>query len=104
MRHRSSSDAPDKLDAHEEGRRIALPAMSDVRGMHEGEITVSDEVVRGLVDQQFPWWSSAALKRLPPLGTDNQLFRLGNDLLVRMPRIDWAAASAEWEYQCASSP
>lgn len=35
---------------------------------------------------------------MPPSGTDNQLFRLGDELLLRMPRIDWAADSAEWEH------
>ncbi len=73
--------------------------MSDMNGMHEGEVTISDVLVRRLVDQQFPSWASAALVRLPPSGTDNQLFRLGEDLLVRMPRIGWAAASVVWEYQ-----
>ncbi len=66
--------------------------------MHEGEIAVSDETVRRLVDRQFPTWASCALTRLPPLGTDNQLFRLGGELLIRMPRIEWAADSAEREY------
>ncbi len=67
-------------------------------GMHEGEIQVSDEMVRGLVDRQFPEWASRALTRLPPLGTDNQLFRLGDDLLIRMPRIAWAADDPEREH------
>ncbi|TWP33223.1 aminoglycoside phosphotransferase family protein [Leekyejoonella antrihumi] len=66
--------------------------------MHVGEIAISDELVRRLVDQQFPNWASYALTRLPPVGTDNQLFRLGDELLIRMPRIDWAADSAEREY------
>jgi aminoglycoside phosphotransferase (APT) family kinase protein len=67
--------------------------------MHAGEIAISDETVRQLVNQQFPSWTSATLERLPRSGTDNQLFRLGDDLLIRMPRIEWAAASAEWEYE-----
>lgn len=66
--------------------------------MHENEVTVDDGTVRRLVDEQFPAWTGLPLRRLPPTGTDNQLFRLGDDLLVRMPRIDWAAASAEWEH------
>ena len=73
--------------------------MTHTSGMHEGEIAISDEVVRRLVAHQLPEWASGELTRLPPTGTDNQLFRLGEELLVRMPRIDWAAASAEWEHQ-----
>lgn len=67
-------------------------------GLHADEIHVADELVRRLVDEQFPEWSALALRRLPPTGTDNQLFRLGEELLVRMPRIHWAADDAVWEH------
>lgn len=67
--------------------------------MHADEITVRGEVVRRLLDEQFPCWASLPLRRLPPTGTDNQLFRLGEKLLVRMPRIHWAAESAAWEHR-----
>ncbi|WP_082563853.1 MULTISPECIES: aminoglycoside phosphotransferase family protein [unclassified Nocardioides] len=67
--------------------------------MHENEIEIGDDLVRSLVAGQFPEWAGRPLRRLPPEGTDNQLFRLGDDLLVRMPRIDWAAESAEWEHR-----
>lgn len=66
--------------------------------MHEGEVLVADEAVRRLLAAQLPQWADLPLVRLPPTGTDNQLFRLGEDLLVRMPRIDWAAGSAVWEH------
>lgn len=66
--------------------------------MHENEIEITDDVVARLVAAQFPEWGGLPIRRLPPVGTDNQLFRLGDDLLVRMPRIDWAADSAEWEH------
>lgn len=72
--------------------------MVTVSGMPEGEVAISDGLVRRLVDEQFPQWGSCAITRLAPIGTDNQLFRLGDTLLIRMPRIDWAAASAEREY------
>ncbi|MHA3701230.1 aminoglycoside phosphotransferase family protein [Jatrophihabitans sp. YIM 134969] len=73
--------------------------MSDAGAMHEDEVAISDATVRRLVDDQFPAWRALPLRRLPPSGTDNQLFRLGDDLLVRMPRIGWAAASAAWEHR-----
>ncbi len=72
--------------------------MTGVGSLHEGEVAVSDVVVRSLVDEQFPQWASLPLTRLPPLGTDNQLFRLGEELLVRLPRVGWAAASAQREH------
>jgi aminoglycoside phosphotransferase (APT) family kinase protein len=54
---------------------------------------VDDETVRRLVAAQLPQWSGLPVRRLPPVGTDNQLFRLGDDLLVRMPRIPGPAAT-----------
>jgi len=67
-------------------------------GMHDDEVAIDDATVRRLVDDQLPEWSGHDLRRLPPTGTDNQLFRLGDDLLLRLPRIGWAAESAEWEH------
>lgn len=67
--------------------------------MHGDELTLTDDVVRRLVAEQLPEWGALPIRRLPPVGTDNQLFRLGEDLLVRMPRIHWAAESAEWEHE-----
>jgi aminoglycoside phosphotransferase (APT) family kinase protein len=63
-------------------------------GMHENEVPVSDDLVRRLVDTQLPQYAARELRRLPPIGTDHHLFRLGEDLLVRLPRIDWAADQA----------
>ena len=67
-------------------------------GMHADEIAIDDETVRRLVAVQLPDWAGLPVRRLPPIGTDNQLFRLGDDLLVRMPRIHWAAESALQEH------
>ena len=68
-------------------------------GMHADEVAIDDATVRRLVDAQLPEWAGLPLRRLPPIGTDNQLFRLGDDLLVRMPRIHWAADSALLEHE-----
>lgn len=74
---------------------VASAAMTK---LHEDEIEIADETVRRLVATQLPDWSGLPVRRLPPAGTDNQLFRLGDDLVVRMPRIHWAAESAVWEH------
>ena len=67
-------------------------------GMHADEVVIDDETVRRLLAAQLPEWADLPVRRLPPVGTDNQLFRLGDDLLVRMPRIGWAADSAVTEH------
>jgi len=68
--------------------------------MHPDEVPVPDELVRRLVDEQLPAYAGLPLRRLPPIGTDHQLFRLGDDLLVRLPRIGWAAdqARSDWTW------
>jgi aminoglycoside phosphotransferase (APT) family kinase protein len=45
------------------------------------------------VDEQLPHLAGLPLRRLPPVGTDNQLFRLGDRLAVRFPRTAGAAAA-----------
>ena len=59
--------------------------------MHEGELPTDAGLVRTLVEQQFPKWAGLRIERVPSSGTDNALYRLGEDLVVRLPRIEWAA-------------
>jgi aminoglycoside phosphotransferase (APT) family kinase protein len=63
--------------------------------MHENEIPLSDDAARRLIDSQLPQYAGRELRRLPPIGTDHHLFRVGDDLLARFPKIDWAADQAE---------
>jgi aminoglycoside phosphotransferase (APT) family kinase protein len=58
--------------------------------MHEDEIDIDEELVSRLVATQFPAWSDLPLHRAEPAGTDNAIFRLGDSMSVRLPRIDWA--------------
>lgn len=67
-------------------------------GMHADEVAIDDGTVRRLVAAQLPEWAGLPLRRLPPIGTDNQLFRLGDDLLVRMPRIPGPAETVLFEH------
>ncbi|MFG1712918.1 aminoglycoside phosphotransferase family protein [Micromonospora sp. NPDC049203] len=53
--------------------------------LHQDEIPVDEGVVRALLTEQRPEW--AALPVTPAGGgTDNTMYRLGTDLLVRLPR------------------
>ncbi|CAB4961353.1 unannotated protein [freshwater metagenome] len=67
-------------------------------GMHDDEVLVDEGVVRRLLAAQHPQWVDRPLRRLPPVGTDNQLFRLGDDLLVRLPRIPGPAEIVAFEH------
>lgn len=66
--------------------------------MHEGEIDADEELVRRLIASQFPQWSELTLKRVASAGTDNAIYRLGEDMAVRLPRIDYAERQIDKEY------
>ncbi|MEU1969157.1 aminoglycoside phosphotransferase family protein [Micromonospora sediminicola] len=53
--------------------------------MHEGQLTVTPAIVRGLVDSQFPAWRDLPVRPLASEGTVNAVFRLGEGLTVRLP-------------------
>ncbi len=58
---------------------------------------IDDELARRLVDDQFPQWSRLPLRRQPQAGSDHVIFRLGDDLAVRLPRHDGSITQARKE-------
>lgn len=59
--------------------------------MHADEVDVDADLVRGLLASCFPHWAGLPITRVASAGTDNAMFRLGADLVVRLPRIPGAA-------------
>lgn len=57
-------------------------------------------LARRLVDTQFPQWAELPLRRHAPAGSDHVIYRLGEELSVRLPRhagaIKQAKKEAEW--------
>ncbi|MFJ4513364.1 aminoglycoside phosphotransferase family protein [Streptomyces sp. NPDC088816] len=53
--------------------------------LHEDEIPVDETLVRSLLKAQRPEWADLSLSAAGA-GTDNTMYRLGDDLLVRLPR------------------
>ncbi len=60
------------------------------RKMHADEIPTDAQLVRRLLAAQFPEWSDLPITPVPSSGTDNALYRLGDEMVVRLPRIHWA--------------
>jgi aminoglycoside phosphotransferase (APT) family kinase protein len=54
--------------------------------MHDDEIEISDHLVRSLLSTLSPAYDALPLHRFALTGSSNALFRLGDDLLVRLPR------------------
>jgi aminoglycoside phosphotransferase (APT) family kinase protein len=65
--------------------------------MHDDEVEVDSTVVRRLLAEQLPDLADRPLARVEAWGTDHVIFRLGDDLSVRLPKIGWAAAQGETE-------
>lgn len=63
-------------------------------------VTVEPALARRLVDTQFPRWAGLPLVRHAPAGSDHVIYRLGEELSVRLPRhagaITQARKEAEW--------
>jgi len=65
----------------------------------ETHVNVDVATVRALLAAQFPRWSQLAIEPVASAGTDNALFRLGDDKVVRLPRVDRATAQVDKEHR-----
>ena len=65
--------------------------------MHAEEVAVDEASVRRLLADQFPDLADLPLRIVEPWGTDNAIWRLGDELVVRLPRIGWAAGQVDEE-------
>lgn len=69
------------------------------RKMHAAEVETDAALVRRLLAAQFPEWAELPIERVRSGGTDNAIYRLGDDMAVRLPRIEWAIAQADKEHE-----
>jgi aminoglycoside phosphotransferase (APT) family kinase protein len=65
--------------------------------LHEAEVDIDAALVERLVGDQFPALR-ATLRPLPSTGTVNEIYRLGDERYVRLPRIDDRDLLKEWEW------
>jgi aminoglycoside phosphotransferase (APT) family kinase protein len=65
--------------------------------LHDDEIPIDTALVRALVDGAMPQFAGLSVRRLPSSGSTNALFRLGEDLLVRLPRQPGGSAAISKE-------
>lgn len=54
---------------------------------------IDNTLIRRLVASQFPQWENQPIRRVSPGGWDHRIFRLGEEMLVRMP------SAAEYAFQ-----
>lgn len=67
--------------------------------MHEDEVEIDLPLVGRLLTAQFPQWVNLSLEPVRSAGTDNAIYRLGDDMAVRLPRVRWATGQLEKEHR-----
>lgn len=66
--------------------------------MHEGEFDIGIALIKRLLIEQFPHFAERSITAVRSTGTVNAIYRLGDELYVRMPRLkEWAESiDNEW--------
>lgn len=67
--------------------------------MHKNKFPIDQALVQRLIAEQFPHWATLPLHHVRSTGTDNTLYLLGEDMVVRLPRIDWAVENVDKEFE-----
>lgn len=60
-------------------------------------LSIAPQLVRTLIEQQFPQWSRLQIVPVEPGGWDNRTFRLGDAMAVRLPSAECYAEQIEKE-------
>ncbi|MEV0681341.1 aminoglycoside phosphotransferase family protein [Actinosynnema sp. NPDC050436] len=61
------------------------------------ERPIPEPLVRLLLAESFPRWADLPLRRVASFGTDHVMYRLGGDMVVRLPKVDWAVEGVRHE-------
>lgn len=66
-------------------------------GTRVDEAAIDPGLVRRLLTAQFPQWAELPIEPVAAFGTDNATYRLGSDMIARLPRFSWWAGQVERE-------
>ncbi len=67
--------------------------------MHADEMDINISLVSRLLAAQFPQWADLSIEPFKSAGTDNAIYRLGDDMAVRLPRVQGATEQVDKEQQ-----
>ncbi|WP_420113002.1 phosphotransferase [Pseudactinotalea sp.] len=65
--------------------------------MHENQSPTDVTLARRLLAEQHPRWADLPLTPIEHFGTDHDVYRIGEQASLRLPRTAWAAAQARKE-------
>jgi hypothetical protein len=64
---------------------------------HSDELDIDAAAVARLIAAQFSQWANLPVVKLPSAGTDHAMYRLADDMVVRLPRISGVARQVDTE-------
>ncbi|MFI5746931.1 aminoglycoside phosphotransferase family protein [Streptomyces sp. NPDC051644] len=67
--------------------------------MHADEPDIDVSLVHRLIAEQSPQWAGLTVEQVDSAGTSNAMYRLGEEMVVRLPRTAGAAGDVEKEHQ-----
>lgn len=67
--------------------------------MHAAEVDIDEHLARRLLRSQFPAWAGLPIAPVESSGTDHAIYRLGDDMAVRLPRVERAAAQIDKQHR-----
>jgi len=67
--------------------------------MHDEQVDIDVDIVRRLIADQHPRWAGLPLVEVPSIGTVNAVYRLGDELCVRLPLQAGGVPSLERELE-----
>ncbi|HMJ78707.1 MAG TPA: aminoglycoside phosphotransferase family protein [Iamia sp.] len=67
--------------------------------MHDDQVGIDGDIVRALIADQHPRWADLPLVEVPSIGTVNAVYRLGDELCVRLPLKAGGVGSLERELE-----
>ncbi|TLQ42144.1 aminoglycoside phosphotransferase family protein [Streptomyces marianii] len=70
-----------------------------VRTTRDGTTRIDETLVRRLLHRQFPQWAGMPVTAVPSAGTANAMFRLGRDMVVRLPCTPGSADDVDKEHR-----
>src|SRR3990167_181520 len=65
--------------------------------MKQNKFDVSVSLIKNLIFEQFSQWKNLPIKEVEVQGWDNRTFRLGSEMLIRMPSAECYAVKVEKE-------
>ncbi len=66
--------------------------------MHLDEVLTDVPLVYRLMASQFPQWADLPIAPVHSAGTVNAIYRIGDEMAVRLARIHWATSDLDKEY------